>query len=123
MAAPKILLLEDEAIIAMDMELTLEARGYAVLGPCRSLSEARKVLKTNRPDLALLDVNLGRDEHSLPVALELQEMGVPIVFLTGYSPEIMDMPDPLKSAKRLAKPVNEQDLMQTLEQILSTSAK
>lgn len=50
-------------------------------------------LENDTPDIALLDVNLGREETSFSVAIKLHEMGVPIVFLSGYSPSVVDVPE------------------------------
>lgn len=114
-----ILLVEDEAIIAMDMEMTLEARGYSVLGPCNSLGAARDVLATHRPDLALLDVNLGHGETSFPFAEELRDAGVPVVFLSGYASGTVETPPRLAQAPRLTKPVTEAALFAAIERVAS----
>ena len=110
-----ILLVEDEAIIAMDMEMTLEAHGFSVLGPCNSIQAARSILTTQRPDLAVLDVNLGSGETSFPLAEELCDMGVPVVFLSGYSSGTVEAPPRLKGAARLIKPVTEADLLAAIK--------
>ena len=100
MAGRDILLLEDEAIIAMDMEMTLEANGYSVLGPFGSLKQARAAITEARPAVAVLDVNLGKGETSFAFAEELAEKGIPVVFLSGYSTEVLPMPEGLQAACR-----------------------
>lgn len=115
MTTHDILILEDEAIIAMDMEMTLESHGYTILGPCGDLKSARAALAGNRPKVALLDVNLGRGETSFPLAEELHDLGVPVVFLSGYSSGTVAVPDRLRGASRLVKPVPESELLRTIE--------
>lgn len=117
MSVRDILLVEDEAIIAMDLEMTLEARGYRVLGPCRSLDEARAAIAEARPDLAILDVNLGHDETSFALAEELHGAGVPVVFLSGYSANTISVPAPLQDAQRLMKPVDEAALFAMIDRV------
>lgn len=121
MPAREILLLEDEAIIAMDVEMTLQSHGYSVLGPCNSIDAAREVIRKHRPDVALLDVNLGRGETSFPLAEELHDMGVPVVFLSGYSSSTVEVPDTLRGATRLMKPVRENDLLAAIDRSAAAS--
>ena len=111
MTIRNILLLDDEAIIAMDLEMTLEAHGFSVLGPCNSVDDAKEVIAAHRPDLAVLDNNLGNGETSFDLAADLVELGVPVVFLSGYSANTVAVPLRLADAPRLTKPINEQDLI------------
>lgn len=111
MTVRHILLLDDEAIIAMDIEMTLEAHGYSVLGPCNSTGSARDVIAAHRPDLAVLDINLGNGETSFDLAEELADLGVPVVFLSGYSAHTVTTPPRLADAPRLTKPINEKELI------------
>ncbi|APX10515.1 response regulator [Tateyamaria omphalii] len=114
-----ILILEDEAIIAMDMEMMLEDSGFSVLGPCSSVEAAREAMASRRPDVAILDVNLGRGKTSFAFAEEIHALGVPFVFLSGYSENSVQAPEVLKSALRLAKPVQETDLLSAVNQLMS----
>ena len=79
----RVLLVEDNMIIALDTEESLLELGIADVDTVSSVSEARKRMATHAYDLALLDFNLG-DETSLPLAHELVELGVPVAFATGY---------------------------------------
>ena len=80
---PSILIVEDQLLIAMDLEGQLEEAQLAVFGIASSVRQAMDLIDASRPDLAVLDVNLGR-ETSLPVAARLRGLGVPFVFATGY---------------------------------------
>lgn len=78
----RVLLLEDQLLIAMDAEAMLGDAGAAVT-TTNTLAELRARLREASPDVAVLDVNIGQDT-SLPVAEELARRGVPFVFATGY---------------------------------------
>ena len=82
-AGTRILLVEDEAIIAMTAEDMLDELGCVTVATASTLDEALAAAGAGGFDLALLDINLnGRD--SLPVAARLQASGTPFVFTTGY---------------------------------------
>ncbi len=83
-----ILVVEDEAVVAIDLELALEEMGHRVTGAGR-LSEALEAAQAQVFDLAILDVNLN-GEVSYPIAEVLAAKGVPFVFLTGYGSEGLD---------------------------------
>jgi len=79
-----ILIVEDETLIAMDLESLLGDAGYRILGPVSSVDAALAVLEREQPDLALLDVNLG-GEKVFPVATMLAVARTPFIFLSGHS--------------------------------------
>ncbi|MCL3882882.1 response regulator [Marivita sp. GX14005] len=118
MTARSILLLEDEALIGLDLQMTLEENGYSVIGPFLTSDAAEEALGQDRPSLALLDVNLGRGETSLPLARRLRELNVPVVFLTGYSAETGGFPDDLRDVRRLSKPIQDVELLSALQGVL-----
>ena len=78
-----VLIVEDDAFIALDIEDVLREAGFLITGPAATVQEALTLLQgSERPDVALLDYNLG-DETSIPVAHKLEEMGIPFLFLSG----------------------------------------
>ncbi|WP_137179318.1 HWE histidine kinase domain-containing protein [Roseomonas sp. AR75] len=80
----RILVVEDEPLVAMDVEQTLRDLGAAVIGPAGTVAEAlRLVEQAGMPDAAVLDVNLG-GQAAFPVADLLVRRGVPVLFATGY---------------------------------------
>lgn len=79
-----VLLVEDEVMIAWDIEQTLTAAGMRVLGPASSVGRALRLIEEERPDAAILDLNL-RGELVTPVARRLREMGVPFVLATAHN--------------------------------------
>ena len=79
-----ILVVEDEALIAMDLQALLEDAGYRVLGPANSSAAALALIDADAPDVALLDVNLGRSD-AFGVASILTERKTQVIFLTGHT--------------------------------------
>ena len=101
----RILVVEDEAMIAMMIEEHLEILGYELFARAASVAEAMTAIEAmgEGDDLsaALLDCRLG-GERSWPVARALTERGIPFVFMTGAPDD--DVPADLEDKERLAKP-------------------
>ena len=83
MPKSKVLLCEDEYIVALDLQLLIEEFGFEVIGPFASVSNAMREIGDTRPDMAVLDVSL-KDGEVYPLADRLQEMGVGLVFPSGH---------------------------------------
>lgn len=98
----RVLVVEDEMLIAAEMEATLEDLGCRVVGPFGRVSQALDALDGAQVDAAVLDVNV-RGEMIFPVAARLKAQGVPMVFCTGYA-DLPDFPEPLREQARLSKP-------------------
>jgi DNA-binding LytR/AlgR family response regulator len=104
LAGLRILIVEDEFLLAMELETLLQQRGCMVLGPVSSVGQALTMLDGEQPDIALLDVNL-KGERATPVAAALHARGVPFILITGYS--VLQLSEPeLRAAPRIDKPVN-----------------
>jgi CheY-like chemotaxis protein len=84
--AKRILVVEDEVLVAMELEDLLLTMGHDVVGPATRLSQAIKLALEEDIDFAVLDVNLA-GTASFPLADILRERGIPFVFATGYSSE------------------------------------
>ena len=97
-----VLVLEDNFYIADESKRTLEKAGARVLGPCSDLADTLEALQAERPDCALVDVNLG-DGPTFAPARALAAAGVQIVLMTGYDAAII--PADLKDTLCLQKPV------------------
>lgn len=111
-----ILVVEDEPILAKEVQLRLQDAGYQVLGPSPSGEQALTLAETSRPDLALMDVRLKGQMDGIDAAHNLYtRLGVPVVFLTGH-----DDQDVVGRAMRtgafgyLVKPVRERELEITI---------
>jgi CheY-like chemotaxis protein len=86
----RVLVLEDEAILAFALEDMLLDLGCEVIGPALRLSEAFNLLESEQLDAAVLDVNVGGD-RSYGVAEDLERRDVPFIFATGYGAEGMEL--------------------------------
>ena len=119
MKPDKILIVEDEAIVAMDLRLHLQALGYETSAMAATGEQALELALRFRPDLALMDVSLGEGMDGIEAAGYIQALGVPVVFLTAYADE-----STLDRAKRsdpygfLVKPFDERALHSTIEMAL-----
>ena len=80
---PRILVVEDEAMVSMMLEDMLEDLGCAVVGPAASVAAGLALARTAEVDAAVLDVNLAGDK-AFPIADVLAERGIPFVYATGY---------------------------------------
>lgn len=111
MSALRVLIVEDEMLIAMHIEDMLAELGFEVVGPATRLQKALEIARKEDFGLAVLDVNLA-SERSFPVADVLRERGIPFIFVTGYgSPGLID---DYKGATTLQKPLELRQLKQAL---------
>jgi CheY-like chemotaxis protein len=118
----RLLVVEDEYLIAADIAAFLEGLGVEVAGPAGSVAEALAVLQSevDQLDGAVLDVNLGR-EHVYPVADLLRARGIPFVFTTGY--DATAIPSEYGDISRCEKPVDEQRLVRCLCEAAESAPK
>ncbi len=115
-AERRILVVEDEALVAMLVEDALVDAGFAVLGPARSVAQALEMLRAETPDAAVLDLNLG-GENSLSVADALAARGIPFLVATGYG--AAGLPAHLRHIPVLPKPYDPADLTVAVDRLCS----
>jgi CheY-like chemotaxis protein len=113
----RVLIVEDELVVAMELESLLKELGCNVLALAPSVERALRALDRELPDVALLDVNV-QGERVTPVAEALEGEKVPFVLVTGYGGGRLREP-PLQTAPRLCKPVDRRQLAQVLEAVAS----
>jgi CheY-like chemotaxis protein len=103
-AATDVLIIEDEPIIAMDIEELVQNCGHRVVGVASSEREAVQIAKTTRPGLILADINLGvGGDGTNAVARIMQNHYAPVIFVTAY-PERLLTGDSLEPAYVITKP-------------------
>jgi CheY-like chemotaxis protein len=107
---PRVLLVEDEALVAMMIQETLTEFGFQVIGPASTASEALAAARERDFDAAVLDINLG-DGLVYTVAEILAVRGVPFVFVTGYDADSVD--SRFSDIPILQKPI-QRDMLQKL---------
>ena len=111
----RIMLLEDQMLIAMDVESTLADRGFTSVSTVNSVAEALKLVNRAPPAIAILDINLG-DGTSLPVAEELALRHIPFIFATGYGDGGI-IPDRFADVPVIRKPYEAEALLAALNRI------
>ncbi len=110
-----VLVVEDEALVAMLVEDALLDAGATVLGPVATVAEALALLERETPHVAVLDLNLA-GETSTPVADALVARGIPFVVATGYGAD--GLPPGHDSVPVLAKPYDPDDLTMALSRLV-----
>jgi DNA-binding response OmpR family regulator len=116
-AGRRILVVEDEYLIASEVKRWLQAAGFEVLGPVPNVDQALDLIEGRRPDAAVLDVNLGEGDNAYPLAEKLSVMGVPYLFATG-DVRLTDA-SAYRTRPRLEKPFVARALVRALSEILA----
>jgi CheY-like chemotaxis protein len=104
----RVLIIEDEFLVALDLEATMFKLGFDVCALAPSARKARSLAMSDQPDVALVDVNLEGGREGIEIARWLREVcDVPIVFVTAYSDAdtVERIHDQVPDAPVLAKPV------------------
>ena len=112
----RILIVEDELLVAMEVEDLLQDHGCDILQTASTVSDALKRIKEGRPELVILDRNLD-GERTSPVAEELNRLGTPFIVMTGYVSGVADEPS-MRDAPCLRKPWAAADLVDRMTQAL-----
>ena len=120
LAGQRILIVEDEIIIALDISAIVRDEGADVIGPALSSVQAVELIDSHRLTSAILDVTIA-DGDSLPVAVRLIEVGVPFVFHTG-DPSYLQSKKDWPHAPVLNKPVSPVDLVSALVLVAQRNA-
>ncbi|TCL66394.1 response regulator [Rhizobium sp. BK251] len=109
----RVLVVEDEPFVAMELKAALATGGFDVLGPVGSVADALGILEDERPDAAVLDVRLG-SERVTPVAVALKALGVPFVLASASSASELAADDALADVQNLGKPTNLKQLIDVI---------
>ena len=119
MESQRVLVIEDEYVVAEAIERMLTRAGAIVLGPVPSVDQAMALLdRGGRIDSAVLDINLG-EQKVYPVVDRLLARGVHCIFATGN--DIADVPSNYKEIARLEKPVEASSIIDALKKIDTTA--
>jgi CheY-like chemotaxis protein len=110
----RVLIVEDEPLVALDMESALLRAGFKIATCAGSLEQALAFLRDGDCDVGVLDANL-RGESVAPVAIALKQRNRPFVFVTGYGRAYL--PDQFLDAPLLAKPYKSPELVRIVREI------
>jgi len=121
MSGSKVLIVEDEVIVAMSIERTLSSFGYDVVGLSTTPEDAIRIAAELKPDLVLMDINLEGEIDGIDAAEQIAQISdIPVVYLTSYTNE-----DTLRRAigtnpyGYLTKPVRPKEIYTTIETVLN----
>jgi two-component system, LytTR family, response regulator LytT len=112
----KILIAEDEAIIAISLFTVLTELGYQPLDPAATGKEAIATIESQKPEMAVVDIHLGEYYSGFAVAEKLQQQNIPFIFLTAlFDKETIEKAKTYNPAAYLVKPFSKQNLFATIE--------
>ncbi|HKK48527.1 MAG TPA: EAL domain-containing protein [Alkalispirochaeta sp.] len=117
MAEERVLIVEDEKIIALDLQRRLEKFGYSVVALAATAEEAVEAALEYYPDIILMDIMLGGNRDGIDAAIEIhQHHNVPIVFLTAYADErTVERAKKAEPVGYVLKPFKERELQTTID--------
>lgn len=117
MANARVLIVEDEKIIALDLQRRLEKFGYNVVHLAANAEDAVSSAREYRPDIILMDIMLGGDRDGVDAAIEIKKSAnTPIVFLTAYADEVtVERAKQAEPVGYVLKPFKERELQTTID--------
>lgn len=115
----RVLVVEDEAIIAMEIEMTLEDLGAEVVGVAATAEDAVRLAIVHRPDCVTMDINLKGDRDGISAALEIHKaLGIRAIFVSAYgSDETRGRAQPSRPFGWVQKPIRSKDLAEALGRV------
>ena len=114
------LIVEDEILIALDLEAEMHALGFDVCGLAPNARQARSLAMSNEPDVVLMDVNLEGGREGIEAARWLREVcDIPIVFVTAYTDRVtlQRIHEQVPGAPVVAKPLYRQRLARAVAEV------
>ena len=117
LAGRRVLVIEDEPLVSMDIMANLAREGCSIIGPAGTVGRARQLIESEPLDAALVDANLAGEPVD-EIAAALTQRGVPFAFVTGYGRQAL--PKAFASAPMISKPFEARHLSDTLRQLLQT---
>lgn len=115
----KILIIEDEVVVAKSMDKILSNNGYDIIGFASNYKEAKEKLLTSSPDLILCDINLNDSKTGIDLMKEFDtKFNVPFIFITAYTDDkIINEAEKLHPQNYLTKPFSEKQLTVSVERV------
>ena len=113
----RVVVVEDEAIIAMDIEMMLQDLGAEVVGVAMTAAEAVRLAELHRPDCATMDIHIKGDRDGVSAAIEIYEMlGIRSIFVSAYgNDETRERALPAQPLGWIKKPLDMEDLRSALD--------
>jgi CheY-like chemotaxis protein len=117
---PRILVVEDEAMVAMLIEIIVSDAGCVVVGPIATVRRALETIERERVDAALLDVRVNGCQ-AYPVADALMARGIPFVFVSGFARK--EMPANYRRCAYIAKPFQPDAILASLDKMIGRAGR
>ncbi|MEO0413788.1 MAG: response regulator [Verrucomicrobiota bacterium] len=120
----RVLVVEDDFIVARNLEVTLKRRGFNPAAVCHSLDSAYDILSKEEFDIALLDIRLGPSNGGIDLAAHIkEEKGIPVIFVTGYSEDtVYEIARQVRPAGYIRKPFGDAELAACIEAAIERSS-
>lgn len=114
---PKILIVEDEAIVALEIKNAMKKLGFEVTNSVGNYDDAINSVKKNEPNIIIMDINLRNSKDGIQTVLAIQEIkNIPIIYLTAYSDdETINRAVATKPIAYLLKPFKREELKSTIQ--------
>lgn len=119
----KVLIVEDEVIVAEDVRSKLSAKGYNVTGIVDTFDKALESVNANRPDIMILDIRIKGEITGVETAIILAsqfEKPIPVVFLTAFSESEFPVLKALEGYTFIKKPFTEDALFEAIDKALTS---
>lgn len=113
----KVLIVEDDISLGLDLELMLKELGHVVLGISESSTKAARMIEKQNPDLILMDINIKGNLTGIELAEKLGNLNIPILFITGYNlDKNFELASKINHIGFMVKPIHKYSLQSTIEQ-------
>ncbi|MDH2327974.1 response regulator [Cereibacter sp. SYSU M97828] len=110
-----ILIVEDQAILALDLEALLSAAGYKVVGIAATTSQALRIARSERVDAATMDIELALGDNGVDTSIALRALGVRSLFVSGsLDDNVRALADRAEPLGFLSKPIDQEALTNAL---------
>ena len=114
----RVLVVEDNALVAFDVADMLMRAGFEVIGPATSLDQGMQLIESESPDGAILDIDMGRSATTFDVARRMLGDQKRVIFLSGYSETVRPLPEDLRAVPRLTKPYDRFEVMEEFARLI-----
>ena len=114
MNQPRVIIIEDEPLIALMIEQMADDLGWPVIGSAHTEASAFRLLDDSAPDIALMDIHLGL-ATSLAVASACKDRNIPVIFITRFAPK--NVPPQCEGSPVLSKPFTADQLRAAFDQV------
>jgi DNA-binding NtrC family response regulator len=111
----RVLIVEDEPLIALEMETSLSEAGHEIAGSAASIEKALAILDDHSCDVVILDSNL-QGERPEPIATALRRSGTPFIVVSGYGRT--SLPECIRDAPFVPKPFESEALVRAVKRVL-----